>query len=1310
MIPHTTEPHAPGEFGEPPTRPAGPGVWHYVRKVVKPVASLQLTVVLFVLGMGLIFFGTLAQLDFGIWTVVDKYFWSWVVWVPFDLFHKFLGVFWKEAFPPDTAPWSGEFPFPAGKLIGGLMLLNLLAAHALRFRISWKRLGILFIHSGLILLFVGEFITREYAIEQRMTIAEGESANYTEEMRHVELVFIDPSDPQTDREVTIPENMLKAPKGRITHPDLPVDVAVTEYMTNSEIEKVKPDTSNPADSGLGKMWTAVRRPEVSGVDPNQQIDVPSVYVKLYKKGTDNAIGTYLGSLELHLRGGTDEIPIDGKNYKFALRFKRHYKPYRVYLDKFRFDRYMGTEKAKNYSSDVRVYDDNGNLVIHQQHIAMNEPLRYDGETFYQADFDHKTEKGTILQVVKNPGWLLPYISCVVVGLGLVMHFLIYLIQFLKKNAASIPLPKSELTGAAAPIAATSRLRQIFPWAVAGFALLYLLSAGMRMTPAKQPFDYDMAAQMRVVDGGRDKPLDTVARVNLRMISGREEFVDEKDKKQPAIRWYLDVITTGGLDRRGVAWKYKVIRIDNEQVLKALDFKVREGFRFSMDELAPKFGIIQDRMEALENKVRAGKKLDTDETKFKELGDRIQTFLDLAELGGPPPEFKGLLLLPPSGTEGWTSLRKFRTKAKEDNLTLKVNEVLKIIAPRVAKFSEEDENKVLNALGMKAEELTPKERANAHNRLLDLLKADPTTFPAPRMRQLWLDTAFALMTDEEKKQIRVRMDADLQHRLATQPTAITWEKMLEAYREGRANEFAHYVDEYNQTVNAAEVPDRNPGKNLFEKLLYAPFNSFGRNKVEITFNRFAPFYQCAGLYVFAFILAVIGFTQQAAGRPHWGTAFRRSAFYLLVLTFIVHSIALFARMYIMQRPMVFVTNLYSSAIFIGLGCVGLCLIIERIFPMGVGNMLAALLGLVTTIVAHNLATEDTLEMMQAVLDTNFWLATHVTTVTLGYTATFVAGFLGALYVFQMLGAVIRDSYQSTGEPTVGDLLAFSVATLGVVGIPLTFLWFMTTAMAKFELLPSEILWGLFMLATAIGVVYAIALMLLRVGNPGVDSRGKPLTGQIPNLAQPVAELALTPERGKIFGQMVYGVVCFATLLSFVGTVLGGIWADQSWGRFWGWDPKENGAVLIVLWNSLILHARWAGLVKDRGVAVLAIFGNVMTAWSWFGTNQLSIGLHAYGFDSRLADGCFNFWLSQAFILGLGLIPQRFWASVTRRPAAPATAAAAPATPAPPTTPNVSANGNPSPNGSPDAPHTNGQANGHPNGQPHRDKKKRSDKRK
>jgi ABC-type transport system involved in cytochrome c biogenesis permease subunit len=131
-------------------------------------------------------------------------------------------------------------------------------------------------------------------------------------------------------------------------------------------------------------------------------------------------------------------------------------------------------------------------------------------------------------------------------------------------------------------------------------------------------------------------------------------------------------------------------------------------------------------------------------------------------------------------------------------------------------------------------------------------------------------------------------------------------------------------------------------------------------------------------------------------------------------------------------------------------------------------------------------------------------------------------------------------------------------------------------------------------------------------------------------------------------MVYGIVCFATLFSFVGTVLGGIWADQSWGRFWGWDPKENGAILIVLWNAIILHARWGGYIRQRGLMVMAIFGNIVTAWSWFGTNMLGVGLHSYGFMDKAFFWLLLFVVSQVAVMSLGFLPPRLWGSRTAAP--------------------------------------------------------------
>jgi ABC-type transport system involved in cytochrome c biogenesis permease subunit len=135
--------------------------------------------------------------------------------------------------------------------------------------------------------------------------------------------------------------------------------------------------------------------------------------------------------------------------------------------------------------------------------------------------------------------------------------------------------------------------------------------------------------------------------------------------------------------------------------------------------------------------------------------------------------------------------------------------------------------------------------------------------------------------------------------------------------------------------------------------------------------------------------------------------------------------------------------------------------------------------------------------------------------------------------------------------------------------------------------------------------------------------------------------------RTLANVIYGMVCFGLLTSFFGTVLGGLWADDSWGRFWGWDPKENGALMIVLWNAVLLHARWGGMIRERGIAGLAIVGNVITLWSWKGVNSMGVGLHAYaGTEDQTVK--WILWLVAVHILlaVLALIPTQFWTSYSR----------------------------------------------------------------
>jgi hypothetical protein len=425
-------------------------------RVIAALASLRLTVVLFALSMVLVFVGTLAQMDAGVWTVVNKYFRSFAVWVPFQLFVKLGQVFFGI---PKTVQIANSwgFPFPGGWTLGSLLLINLLAAHLTRFKLSWKRSGILVLHAGMILMLLGELVTGLFAVEARMTIAEGETVNFADQSRAVELTVTDSSDPTTDDVVAVPGSLLR-PGKVIQHAELPVDVEVQEYLSNSDLVAVLggPPRRDEFVSMVGARFAVVSRSEGAGVDVDQREDAVTARVKLLKKGTKEEVGTYLVSLWFY-PNITSRIPkyrfppqtftLDGKTYTIELRPKRDYKPYSIHLIQFKHEKFLGTDTPKNYESLIRLTDPARNE-SREQRIYMNAPMRrfedsqgplgwlYNGETYFQSSFlpPMAGTPGTVFQVVRNPGWLMPYISCVLVAGGMMIHFGITLFGFLQKRA------------------------------------------------------------------------------------------------------------------------------------------------------------------------------------------------------------------------------------------------------------------------------------------------------------------------------------------------------------------------------------------------------------------------------------------------------------------------------------------------------------------------------------------------------------------------------------------------------------------------------------------------------------------------------------------------------------------------------------------------------------------------------------------------------------------------------------------------------------------------------------------------------------
>lgn len=964
-----------------------------MRRFIAMLASLKLTVVLLALAMVLIFVGTIAQTKLGVWQAVDEYFRSWIAMADPGLF-----------VPMEESGF--RVPIPGGLTIAGLMIVNLLAAHVMRFKATRKRVGVLVLHAGLIVLLAGEFVTGFMADEGLMSIDEGSSSSFVEDIREAELAVIDPSDPEHDRVITVPGWML-ADAARSGSPvrdeRLPFAVRVDRVMANSDLFHAHGETD--ATAGIGLEARAEGKPLVTGVE-GSQTDTPAAYVTLLDG--ERELGTWMVSAALI---DAQRVEVGGEAYGIALRYERTYLPFTLHLKDFRHDRFTGTNIARNFSSDVRLVDPEHGT-DREVRIWMNNPLRYAGMTFYQSSYK-PDGSGTVLQVVRNPGWLLPYVACVLVGGGMTWHFGQTLVGFLHRRAKHGPVRAGgpgETTGepgAESP----GVLRRTWPWAVGVLGLLVACNSLLRPMPQT---DYDMQAfsELPVSAGGRIKPLDTAARSMLMVAGGRQQVRTDAGTV-PASRYLLDLVTNP--DRVS---GLPMLRVDHPDLLAMLDLAPEDGGRIPLSAIQPKWDEIAEQAQmaaSVEPRDR-----DQFQRAVLELHRRVNTVLSHAQMRDP-------FAVPPLSPDGeW---RPF------------------------------------------------------HEAFLDDRVSDT---PHPSV-------AF----------------------LATMMTAANQDNV-----EGFNASLASYTE-----LLEASMPE-----------------VMQRMRLEVLFNRASLFSGATAVYVLAFLGVCASFmlrSRHEAGSSagHWAERLRVGSMALLIAAVLVHTIAIALRIYLTDRPPV--TNLYSSAVFVGWAAALAGVFMERLFPLGVSILGSATIGAGTLIIAHNLGNDgDTMQMMQAVLDSNFWLATHVITITLGYSATFLAG--------------------------------------------------------------------------AIASVYLIGRVFTR---------------------------AVTPERERAMLRMVYGVVCFALLLSFVGTVLGGIWADQSWGRFWGWDPKENGAALVVLINAIILHARWGGMIRARGIAAFAVAGNIVTVWSWFGTNMLGVGLHAYGFMDSATMWLVVFVGSQLSIIATAGLPSR-----------------------------------------------------------------------
>jgi len=318
---------------------------------------------------------------------------------------------------------------------------------------------------------------------------------------------------------------------------------------------------------------------------------------------------------------------------------------------------------------------------------------------------------------------------------------------------------------------------------------------------------------------------------------------------------------------------------------------------------------------------------------------------------------------------------------------------------------------------------------------------------------------------------------------------------------------------------------------YENLLSHPFNGLSNLtnvKLETWTNQANLFYKSIAFYILAFLLLVISWMTKPK-------LLRRIAFACLLGGLAFHFYGILLRIIIMQRPPV--STLYESIIFVSLIGVICASLLEYNRKDGMGIFMGTIVGAALHFVGLGYANDgDTLGMLVAVLNSNFWLATHVTTITIGYGTSLFAGVLGHVYLLQAIRTPFDKKYLKTVNANV------------------------------------------------------------------------------------------------------FGATLFALFFTLFGTILGGIWADQSWGRFWGWDPKENGALLIVMWQIMMLHLRITGFVKPMGFALGMILNNIVVILAWFGVNLLGVGLHSYGFATGIAINI-SLFIAFELITGFGTY---YWA--------------------------------------------------------------------
>ena len=566
-------------------------------------------------------------------------------------------------------------------------------------------------------------------------------------------------------------------------------------------------------------------------------------------------------------------------------------------------------------------------------------------------------------------------------------------------------------------------------------------------------------QLPILSQGRIKPVETYAQSFLMQLSGKSRY-----EKESAVQWFARFLFAPR-----TTFNDKIFLINNPEILEALKVDPEKKRRYSYQQLEPSFG-------KLEELARVAHAMDEKSQSVveKELVRVYSNFQVYARLSGAfgygfqhpdftitDPQAIELLQLPKD--QGQYSFYDVVDKA---DLLQKAAEPLEKKAFKDWNETEKEFARLMNAIYFWTDRY-----GDCPLGIIPTLDHEDEQWFSPMdiIRTAFYEPVY----HAEVKSLR---------------------DMTLGYWSGSQLEF--------------DIAGRAFMDSIVKRLSSKEKKAVQRIPLELFYNKLNLFFWAKLFYGLAFMLFLYSLTTE----KKW---LYQSTLTLVLIGFVPHVSALILRILIMSRPPV--SNLYETFIFVGLVSVILGIILELINKNWLGIVVASVCGVVALFIADKFSSDgDTMQMLVAVLNSNFWLSTHVLSITIGYAGCCVAGIMGHVYLLQ---AITKSQDKKRLEITYKNMM-------GILGFGLT--------------------------------------------------------------------------------------------MTFLGTNLGGIWADQSWGRFWGWDPKENGALLIILWCAIIFHCRISKLINPLGLAVGCVIGLIVVMWAWFGVNLLSVGLHSYGFTSGIAN--------------------------------------------------------------------------------------------